>query len=348
MGLRTMRGRKQELAKRVVGVGLKVTVSALLIGFLIHKKVLDVAALQIFVARPAFTLGVLGLWMTTALVLCTTRWCVLLRIADARVSWWRALAMQSTGVFFGAVIPGAVGGDLVKALMVARDEPRQKTPAILLVGVAERLTGLVGLLMLAVFSGLVQWSRVMGAPALRRPFFVALLFAGCAVLGGVVFIFLGRRATLSTTVSDGRWGRVRRFAAKLLESVALFGRDPRRLAVAFALSFVMHGVNMCNFWLVARAVAPLSADITRISLVFPLGILTLVIPVAPAGLGVGHMAFETLFASVGLHDGATIFNVFVVGQLAASLTGGVPYVMMRRKVAAAQAESDRQSLGPSL
>ncbi|HNB96487.1 MAG TPA: hypothetical protein PLX07_16030, partial [Microthrixaceae bacterium] len=63
----------------------------------------------------------------------------------------------------------------------------------------------------------------------------------------------------------------------------------------------------------------------------PLGLLTIVLPISPAGFGVGHLAFDKLFAMVGLDGGATIFNVFLIGQIAGGVTGFLPYLTLKRE-----------------
>ena len=44
----------------------------------------------------------------------------------------------------------------------------------------------------------------------------------------------------------------------------------------------------------------------------------------------GHVAFDKLFAIIGLHGGATVFNVYVIGVLVPCLIGVVPYLALRR------------------
>jgi hypothetical protein len=67
-----------------------------------------------------------------------------------------------------------------------------------------------------------------------------------------------------------------------------------------------------------------------VATVFPLGILTMIVPISPAGLGVGHVAFERLFESIGVHGGATVFNVYLIGLLAPCLTGVIPYLALKK------------------
>jgi len=66
-------------------------------------------------------------------------------------------------------------------------------------------------------------------------------------------------------------------------------------------------------------------------IVLPFGMIATVLPIAPGGLGVGHVAFDKLFSLIGLSGGANVFNVIALGQLALNLTGIIPYLLMRKK-----------------
>jgi hypothetical protein len=61
--------------------------------------------------------------------------------------------------------------------------------------------------------------------------------------------------------------------------------------------------------------------------------MTTALPLAPGGLGLGHVAFERLFTMVGLTGGANIFNVMVLGQLSLNLLGVIPYLLYRSNFA---------------
>ena len=84
------------------------------------------------------------------------------------------------------------------------------------------------------------------------------------------------------------------------------------------------------FTILTRAATGQEAPISSVATVFPLGLLTLVIPISPAGMGVGHVAFDRLFTAIGLTGGATVFNMFILGQMVPCLFGVIPYLLMRR------------------
>jgi glycosyltransferase 2 family protein len=84
--------------------------------------------------------------------------------------------------------------------------------------------------------------------------------------------------------------------------------------------------------LLTRALTAQQVTYAQISTVFPIGLLSLVLPIAPSGFGVGHLAFDRLFSIVGLHDGATVFNVFLLGQIMPNVVGLLPYLALRSEL----------------
>lgn len=77
--------------------------------------------------------------------------------------------------------------------------------------------------------------------------------------------------------------------------------------------------------------SPGELSFTNMATVFPLGMLTAALPIAPGGLGVGHVAFEQLFNMIGITGGANTFNLFVLSLLALNLIGVVPYLRMKKR-----------------
>jgi hypothetical protein len=65
--------------------------------------------------------------------------------------------------------------------------------------------------------------------------------------------------------------------------------------------------------------------------VVPIGLLSLLLPISPAGMGVGHYAFDELFKAIGIVGGATIFNVFALGQNTPCLFGVIPFLTLKKR-----------------
>ena len=65
--------------------------------------------------------------------------------------------------------------------------------------------------------------------------------------------------------------------------------------------------------------------------IMPIGLITIALPVAPGGIGIGHAAFESLYQLVGLSGGADVFNLYIIVQLAVYMLGGIPYLLHSRE-----------------
>jgi hypothetical protein len=91
-----------------------------------------------------------------------------------------------------------------------------------------------------------------------------------------------------------------------------------------------HATAIAWVTILTRAATGQDASFSAIATVFPLGLLTVVIPISPAGMGVGHVAFDRLYAAIGLSGGATVFNIFLLGQMVPCLFGVIPYLLLKR------------------
>lgn len=312
-------------ATSILWLGLKLLATVGPLVWLIYAGDLDFGALVIFLDLPWVLVGNVALFASTVLIT-TARWTVLLGAVGTRLSFPAAMQLQWAALFFNVAIPGNVGGDVMKALYVARGEATEKREAIFLIPVVERLTGLVGLLVTgALFMPLA--TDVGGG--LRGTVFL-LGFGSLA--GSLLLMMIARRQ--GPTLLDRVRGE-KRFAtmlANLLGAVVLMAQRPSAVIAALLLSILTNGLAMFYFWLLMDLVGGQQASLGELASVFPLGMLSLAVPISQAGLGVGHVAFEQLFVMVGLGGGATVFNVFLIGQLALCLLGAIPFLALRSAV----------------
>src|SRR5687767_1088960 len=143
------------------------------------------------VERPSLLLFDLAVW-AFFVVVATLRWRVLLRLANVSLPFLRLLQLQLTAMFFNVVIPGNVGGDVVKALYVARDaDPKQRTTILLIVFV-ERLLGLAGLVTMATLVTVLRSSTLFGNELLR-PLATAVCLLGAGLVASVTGFVLVMR-----------------------------------------------------------------------------------------------------------------------------------------------------------
>ncbi len=319
---------ERRLAPRVWFVFLlKAFVTVGLISWLAMSGSLDMASLGVLLHSPKILAATLGTWLVTAGLLSALRWRLLLTMVGVQLPLGRAVALQAMGHFFNGVVPGNVGGDVLKNIHVQRSLPREERGHVVLVVLSERLAGLAGLVWVAalsvIFGGMnlhEQARSLVGG--------LGVLAVGFALLPTVGPYLVTRLAPVERATWPS-W--LRRALALARSSLEVLQRGKRQLLGAFLLSMGMHGIGMLLFALLTRELGNADAELSRVALVFPLGMLSLAVPISLAGMGVGHVAFQKLFEMVSLVNGATIFNVYIVGQIAPSIVGVVPYLLMRPK-----------------
>jgi len=247
-----------------------------------------------------------------------TRWWRLLALAGCPTSWFNALRLTFLGMFFNLVMPGLTGGDLVKAFIVANENPGRRPDALVSV-VVDRLLGLGSLALLAAAVIVVSGSTFA---ELRTP-----------VLGliavGLVALFLFANPRLRRAL------RLKELAAKLplgekLQAVdraaLLYFRHPVEVGLAVVLSLLNHLAIIVGVFALGRAfgVEESAIDFREYLVVVPVANMLSAVPVFPGGWGIGEAAFAQLFVMMGgvASLGVAVSVTFRLSQLAFGLVGG--------------------------
>lgn len=307
----------------------KLLVAALLIGWLVRGGAIDFGRLALFFERPTLLALNLGVFVA-GVVLNGAKWRLLLSALGVHVSFPRTVQLQMTALFFNTVIPGNVGGDVLKAVYVARDARPEQRTGILLVAFVDRLVGLAGLVSMATLITAVR-GPALWSDRLLRPMATAVLLLGVGVVvGPAVFLLFMRHAGARLEAWTSGSSKLARLLGQLVLTARLFSGAPKALFVALLTSMCFHATGMFFFTELTSAVTGEAAAYATIATVFPLGLLTMILPISPSGVGVGHVAFDRLFEAIGLSGGATVFNLFLIGQIAPCLLGVFPYLALRR------------------
>ncbi len=124
----------------------------------------------------------------------------------------------------------------------------------------------------------------------------------------------------------GHWGER---LADIRDALLNFRHFKAAILLAAVHSVVIHGCVIAAFWVLGRALEIQLHWLDYATLV-PIGLLTVAIPIAPAGIGVSHLAFFTLFSLANSQRGADLFSIFLMSQLLVALPGLFLYLMFFR------------------
>ena len=252
------------------------------------------------------------------------RWRLLMRAVDLEMPLGRATRLTFIGSFFNMAIPGATGGDVVKAYYAAKATGRG-TRAVLSVFV-DRIVGLLGLVVLA---GLV----LLVAPP-QEGYGPARIIVG--VVLGLSIVGIGVLATpaLRRLFGVGKLLGMLPFQALLAEvraALALYRNRPGPLIVALVVSVFNHAVAAFGVWLLAGALEIEGLGLGMALALVPVANLFAAIPLLPGGWGVGEVAFAYLFGQVGIPptEAVGLSVVYRLSLLAASLPGGLLWLFWK-------------------
>lgn len=317
------------MARARVMLAIKLAVGGGLIAWLLHSGTLDFAALGLFFERPGLLVANLAVFAVTT-VLGGLRWRMLLRLAGVELPVGRALQLAFTAVFFNVVVPGNIGGDVIKSIYVARELPPERRAGVYVIAFLDRLIALAGLVavaaVLTLARGSAAWANHDGQ---ELTIAIALLVLGTFGAPILLLLFL-RRSTRIDAWTSGP-SIVARILKQLVAAGRLVASGPKALAIALGLAVVTHLAGIVLFAALATAIISQDVSITSLASVYPLGMLSMVLPISYAGFGVGHVAFDQLFAMIGLTGGATVLNVYLIGQTAPCLFGVIPYLTLKRE-----------------
>ncbi len=287
---------------------------------------------------PAGLFTALGMLLFSAVV-AITRWWRLLRVAGCTARWYDALRLTFIGFFMNLVLPGLTGGDVVKAVMIVRENPERRADALVSV-LVDRGLGLLVLMGMAASVVLLQGERFR---EVRWP---------------VVFVFLA--VLVALWIGLHPWPRKLLRVERLLEklpqkerlrsidrALSIYAKHPGEIGIAIVLSALNHASIAYALYSLGHAFGD--------TLSWPeyLGIAAIAntvssVPIAPGGWGVGEALYGYLFHLLGAPTalGIAVSVSYRLLNTGLGLAGGIfllPGVPGAREVRAEMETTDAQA-----
>ncbi len=302
---------------------LKLSLALTLIIWLIQSRRFELTTLHKLKSPWIWIYGVT--LFSGVLAINARRWQILLKLQGVPVPYGRVFCLSLIGLFFNFFIPGGgVGGDLVKAGYLMRSHKTMMKWVIGWSVLVDRVLGVSALLFYSALTGLLFHSQLESN--LQPRFF----FLSLGILSGF-FIFILLLLFIPGTKMD-RFLHSHSMIEKTLLPLFFFFQKPGTMLVPFLLSLIsqalLMGLGVCLVVFLNPGLPP-----WMIFLIFPFGFLATVLPISPAGVGVGQAAFYYLFEKItdlGNFGVLTITFVQAV-QFLVALAGGFLFVTYMKK-----------------
>jgi uncharacterized protein (TIRG00374 family) len=286
-----------------------------------------------------------------AAVLCATntfltfvRWFLLVRAQNLPFTLTAAVRLGLVGYYFNTFLPGAVGGDLLKAAFIAREQQR-RTVAVATV-LIDRAIGLWALVLLVAAAGSAFWllgdSAIRDQPYLRLMVRIALWLVTLSLLSWVVLGLLPDRRARAFNWRLRHIPKVGHSAAEFWTALWLYRTKGRVILTALLMSLVGHTCSVMMFYCVVSALQP--GDMPSIPehfLIVPVGMAAQGFFPAPGGVGGGEFVFGWLYTVVGRPESAGVLGSLGQRILAwtLGLIGYILYMFMKKDLPVSHAKA---------
>lgn len=308
----------------------KLAVAVALIYWLISSGKLDFSLLGSLGEHP-LAVAAAALLSVFNFFLISIRWKSILRSrSSVRIPNLGLLKTTWIGQFFSSVLPGSVSGDLVKIFYIQKYDEAFSKKFVFATILIDRVMGLCGLILLVGLSSLLFGNHIRSnAPAMGTLLNFNYFLSCAVILGFGIFFFFHDRFRVLLTFFQGK------FASGLFQKLISLWDDlvsiKSKMLRAIGLSIIVQFIGVLIFWSLIQPFVDGKMDFIQALAFIPLGLMTLALPVAPSGLGVGHAIFQKLFEFSGITNGASLFNLYFFVTLAVNVLGVIPYVLTSRK-----------------
>lgn len=274
------------------------------------------------------------------------RWYLLVRAQEFPFRFATAVQYGFVGMMMNYVAPGSVGGDLFKAVLLARDHSSRRTIAVATV-VLDRILGMLALFMIGALATLLPHD-FPDSPEVQAN--TAFLWIG--TLGGLT----GLGVMLLPAMTNWKWVQrlehlplVGRPVGELIHGVKVYQSKPLALFAALGLSLIGHAGLISGFYCCARWVdLPWIPNLAEHFYFMPNAELFGVVSMTPAGMGALEWAIKKAYvlmnsgAVTEADAGAAGFTAaiaFRVISIALAAIGGAYFFTSRREISAAIEEA---------
>lgn len=305
---------------------VKVAVAAALITFLVRSGHLDPKDLWELMTFKNVALALVLVGLNTAIA--AWRWIILMQSRGIKIGFFNGFQLYLIGIFFNYALPGSVGGDVVRGYYLVAEYPQHKTDAILSL-IIDRIMGLYSFFILTLIAVAIDFDFVIHHDKIRLiALFCFLVFVGLTLLFTITF-----STRLSQLFGLGFFEKRIPAVHKLVEAFQRFGNNPQAIAVSVAVSLLAQLIGMVFFYQIGIMSGETDMTWNAVMFAVPMGFLMMAIPIAPAGVGVGQVAFAYLFQAYlnkQTQVGATTITAFQLTLVCWAIVGAALYLKRKK------------------
>ena len=264
-------------------------------------------------------------------ILSSIRMMFLLKAIGLRTKFVPLFKLTMIGNFFNMVIPGTVGGDLIKGFYLTRFEETSRGRSSGIVAI-DRVVGLIALSLFGFVSAIYVATQ-----------YGSLFFPYHYELWGIITVSFIILATFFATILICKPKSIRQkirnvvvkifpsgFFLNLIEGLALITKEGRYISYSFLISIAIQGISLAGLLNLVHLTGENRPDMFALVAVSSIVMLLGVIPLTPGNIGWTEILATFGWAAVGAKGGAEVFLSWRIITVLCSLMGGLFYLFPSR------------------
>ncbi len=276
---------------------IKLTFSALFLWWVIFKVDWTEVLNNILQIKPYYLFLYVALYFL-GMIFSSLKWQFLAKVKKIHYPLSKFFKLYFSATFINNFMPSFIGGDAFKSYEIGN--ARKKYKEAISSVVVDRITGLWGAMILALFFSILNYSTTLQNKI--------LLFINLAIIGGLLLSYLLLKLPKFFSILPEKG---KNFFQKGIREVWSYHEKSNTILKAIGLSFIFNfvglaGANYVLFWALGIEVGLLN----YLSMIFLISIVSSV-PLTINNIGIKEWAYITFFGFLGISSSAVVAVVLI-------------------------------------
>ena len=321
---------------------IKFILFVIIIFVLIHYKFVEIPSLDFF-SKSYSEIITICLLIFINIIINSYKWWLLLISFNYNISYSITYLIYSVGVFFNNIMPGGIGGDIIKGTYLFKYiKANQRTKSLLTI-ITDRIIGLHSLISISLASGIYLLNTNILSEELTYVInsllvitFVILLF-----IGSTVFYANNIKKYIynNLNIKINKLKKIKEIIIKILLALEEYNDKKLLILKCWLIAITNHMIFIYCFLITARVLVPEFENFKIITFVTSSSIIANSIPITPGGIGVGEGTFDFLFSSIADNSGilssiaygSIFFLTFrVIYVISSLIIGGLSFIILKK------------------
>ncbi len=297
----------------------KIVISIILLWVLIHSAQIKMDLLISLFHQPFLLMQVISLFVLI-IFFGSWRWQQLNSAQDIHLSYYKTWIATYLGGAFNNVMPGALGGDLVRLLYVFKKEPNKKSVAFLTL-FSDRVMGFVAVCLTLTVVCITHIHTFTRQSNIYYLISICALFC-ISVISALLFcLWLSKQTyfikVLHKIMHNKNWAKP---ILSFFHTLSLFSFKKKVLIKCIMVSVLIQLFIVSIIKLLSIIMGLPSTAFSHFVIAMGVAQVVNLLPITPGGIGVGEMAFANVLLILNPNVTAAYATVFFAYRIISVLT----------------------------